>query len=699
MALLARIAPRDGRAAILDSNGSIDRVFDVNGNALPSTSSSAVGMHEFESAIVDVEDARDAVRILKQKSDMSMCLDMVLMLFDDDISLPTRSKLAVELQALLAETAVKQYTQDILFTKPLPATADVKGAAAAVDDIEATSEFIQELIDAQPQIHRMFDAWLMMDKEKLLDPSEADRVFAFLSFNGVFRRLAFEVRTQVDLASIKGALILSAGQNRWQRIDPRDLQVYFSELEKQLPQGIDKQSASRRQSQLRPSSERGSDGRESRPVHATDHASYEAALIQIDTISDLYADGKDDQANSFLDQMIRELGKHASGQSQIVKSLCNIATKVSSRGRRDISFQCHEKALNYPSGIDAKLYLQLGQGLSGRRCYDEAVKCFEQARALDDGRLTDEIYTAEIRARMEIGQYREAITQLRELPYLSSSESDMALLGKALRRTGQLQQARIVYNNILEISNESHLAHSGLAEVQKQSGRPHQAIAKYNAIVRGLEKIEGPTSGALRVYNLARSHLFRMTKQFDDSEEILRKLLDLSNADQESHLQLAKLLQLKGDRLGAERHFSKARGESLSGLAQLVFAKASKFLNPTDVRQRITSIQSEVMPEDIGTLQCLDAYDMITNRAFEGVENVFSGTLFVDKPVSDLAKVLQFHAQKRMLASTTMKSDHVLCRIAKRSDTALRKAVLAIEAGNLLEALELEADAFLRLVA
>ena len=235
MPVLAKIAPRDGLAVILDSRGSTECVYDANGISVPYPSSSAIELHDFESAIVSVRDAQEAVSILKQKADMSMCLDMVLMLFDDDISHQTKKKLAIALQELLSETKVKQYAQDILFAKPLPSAANLDAAAAATAEIEPTSSFIREVIDAQPHVQRIFDSWLMVDKNALLDQSGADRVFAILSLNGVFRRLALEVTTRAELSSIKGELIFAAGSNRRQRIYPIDMQAFLDEFEKLLP--------------------------------------------------------------------------------------------------------------------------------------------------------------------------------------------------------------------------------------------------------------------------------------------------------------------------------------------------------------------------------------------------------------------------------------------------------------------------------
>ena len=701
MPVYAKIAPRDGLAAILDSDGSTEFVYDVNGVDVAERSSSASSWHDFETAIVQVKDSKEAVRILRQKSDMCMCLDMVLMLFDEDISHRTKQKLATELQELLADEAVKHYVQDILFAKPLPRSANHDAATKAVTGNAVTSAFMQQLIETQPQVQRVYDAWLNLDKESLLDSGNADRVFAYLSSNGVFRRLALDATNQAELKAIAGELLLAVGCNKSQRIDPRDLQAYFREVGKLLPQGSVNRPATRATSELSKTPTKPKYQSSSPRIHESDHGSYEAALKEIETIADLYAQGKDDSADRFLDQLIDRLGKYETGQNQIVKTLCNIAGKVALRGRRDIGFRCHERALNFPTGIDAKLYLDIGRGLSGLQRYSEAVNCFEEARKLDDGTRSDEILLAEIRAQMEIGNYNDAISELRELPNLKWREPELATLGKAFRRMGSLKEATSTYHELLALNGDSDIGFAGLAEVQKQLGRPHQAIAQYNLLLNRLAKSGEANPGSVRVYNLSLSHLLRMTRQDDASEALLRKLLDQSSADRDANLQLAKLFALRGEKQRAQEFFDRIHGASLSELGQLVFAKASSLYNAntTNIRRQIETLRKTVRPEEMGVLQCVDAYDLITNGEFKQVNIVFDATKFIDRPVLELAKVLGFHAQKRQITSCTYKSDHGLCRIAKRSDIALRSAIIAIESGDDSAALQFEAEALLRLVA
>lgn len=105
------------------------------------------------------------------------------------------------------------------------------------------------------------------------------------------------------------------------------------------------------------------------------------------------------------------------------------------------------------------------------------------------------------------------------------------------------------------------------------------------------------------------------------------------------------------------------------------------------------------MPEDKGLASCIEAYDLITNSDFERAQQVLRDPTFVDRLVSDFANVLRFHAQRKASSSFDYKSDHSLCRVAKRSILSLRCAMRSIANGDYDEADTLESEFLLRLVA
>ncbi|MCH7687387.1 MAG: hypothetical protein IH899_12010, partial [Planctomycetes bacterium] len=163
--------------------------------------------------------------------------------------------------------------------------------------------------------------------------------------------------------------------------------------------------------------------------------------------------------------------------------------------------------------------------------------------------------------------------------------------------------------------------------------------------------------------------------------------------------QLAKLLALRGYLDQAQEHFEKAKGTSLENLGQLIFAKASKTFNSARVREGLANIQTSLMPEDKGLASCIEAYDLITNSDFDRAQQVLPDhPTFVDRLVGDFSNVLRFHALRKASSSFNYKSDpdHSLCRVAKRSDRTLRRAMLSIDKGDYAEADRYESEFLLR---
>jgi hypothetical protein len=105
------------------------------------------------------------------------------------------------------------------------------------------------------------------------------------------------------------------------------------------------------------------------------------------------------------------------------------------------------------------------------------------------------------------------------------------------------------------------------------------------------------------------------------------------------------------------------------------------------------------MPEDKGLASCIEAYDLITNSDFDRAQQVLREAIFVDRLVGDLPNVLRFHALRKADSSFNYKSEHSLCRVAKRSDRSLRRAMHSIVSGDYDEADRFESEFLLRVVA
>ena len=504
-----------------------------------------------------------------------MCLDMTLLLFDHDMSLQTRQELATELNRLFQNSVNRGYVLDVLLCSPLPQIADTTGVVGVVENSSITREVVTSILDCQERVRLIFESWQLVKQNAIVQQNGIEQTYTLLSWNGVFRRLALEATDRAKLNALKPSLAMDENLTNQLETAPRIVVEIANELSKKLPVGKARQSGVNGQavSDVSESEWQGYDS--AKPQHSFAYDALNAALSQVGKITDLYTQLKDTQANSILDELIAEQRLHSNGEQHIVKSLCNIATQVNARGRPEISFNCLNKALDFPNGIDSQLYLQIGKGLRGLGKFDEAVRCYDRAEQLDNGLLSERILLERIRKRVAIGNYEEACSDyLAMIPDLQVKPPALSGLGTLYRKMGRPREA---YRSCLRIDGEFYTVYAGLAEIRKQTGKPHQAIAEYNALIRRFTDLD---VGPKKVYQLARSHLFRLTRQYDKSEEILRDLADTYPADRDVHLQFAKLLTLRGDYDREPKCFEKANGQSLQNLGQLIFAKASKNLIP-----------------------------------------------------------------------------------------------------------------------
>jgi len=235
--LFARIAPRDELVAILNTEGTTECVYDIDANVVAGRSGLSNVLHALETAIVPVCDVNEAVGVLRLRSDMTACLDMVLMLFDDRISLKTRTRLALTLNGLLAEVPIRNYVQDILYARPLPDMANFNAAKSAAKSIAGTSQFICQLISKQVVIQQIHDAWLTAMSEQRIERNEQDRTLAYLSGNGFFRRVVLEVWENNDVDRIWRE-IMNHPEFEQQRIDVFNLKEFVERVDQIVPEII-----------------------------------------------------------------------------------------------------------------------------------------------------------------------------------------------------------------------------------------------------------------------------------------------------------------------------------------------------------------------------------------------------------------------------------------------------------------------------
>ena len=253
---------------------------------------------------------------------------------------------------------------------------------------------------------------------------------------------------------------------------------------------------------------------------------------------------------------------------------------------------------------------------------------------------------------------------------------------------GNLREAMKCYRKCLSLDDYVHQAKAGLAEVSKQKGHFHRAIAGYQDILKsgdslGNEIEDGPHESAELVYQIALAGLLRMTGQYERAERTLKNLLERAPRHQSAHFELGRIYTLQGQMALANDHYGKASRvrsiqqavvRDLAGVAIAVLAGES----------------DRCMPDEEGLKKCFSAYSAIDQSDAVRANEILSTVNAVDRQMRDLSRVLNFQALRMQGNEVNYKKDFYLSRIAKRGDRSLRQAIRWISDGDFVAATETE---------
>ncbi len=640
-----------------------------------------------DTAITSVTTQDEAIRLIAEYKDNSFALDFTILLFDRSISDQTRKDIAWELDELLMNDFRRDYVLDIMLSSPLPIEANSDAATSAAKDSRRVRDLVKFVLDSQPLVRKVHSAWLNIRNDSMVLQAGNNNVLGALLNFGVFRRLVTEGRSQADVEVLKKSIVLDGRLT--QVCNPRIVLKFISEYSGNLPAGsLDRSTPPTPVKSEAIENEASSDEqRISRPrplvvdrkrERSENHLEFQRIESQIEKIATLFGQGSDQPAQQILDQLIQSQTANTGDYSYVVKSLCNIASKCGTQGRRDITYKCLTRALDYPAGIDARYYIQIGNELRDLSKYEEALSCYNKAKMLDNGERDNLIQLEIIRTSVAKGDYELALQMYEKIPDIQHQPQTLCGLGTLHRKMGNLRAARERLLGVLQLDPKYHSAVAGLAEANKQSGRYDKAIHRYDTIRRIIPELEeGPT----KIYSLATAFLFRMTRRFTRAHDLLTEINLKYPRDCDVHLQLAKLCLLMGMRDQADGHFQQAQGPYLDGIAAQMFRTAIGQPITNSVKKEFQLIE-KAMPEFHGLANCNRAIWAIQDRDFGYAQTVLKSTHYVDHLQADFGAVLKYHAIKRINPEFDYKSDRILCRIAKRGYRELRQSMNAIVEGN-----------------
>jgi hypothetical protein len=157
-----------------------------------------------------LEDApRDAIaNCLSAAIRREQALDLALTLLERDYDEDIRREAAEELDERLADDAVAESLDSIVFSSPLPRGTAVAGAQAVVPlHCRHATRWLERLRQLQPLIRLVHDAWTSLPDD-VLPSSDRDEAEAACVRMGAFRRLVLAMEADSNLGGVFVSLML-----------------------------------------------------------------------------------------------------------------------------------------------------------------------------------------------------------------------------------------------------------------------------------------------------------------------------------------------------------------------------------------------------------------------------------------------------------------------------------------------------------
>ena len=192
----AIISGRSGRALLID--GEALKSFEVDDPStltsrqqadLPYLFGEGADLHTLENTTI-----KDVEIELRNDCHFTWALDLTLIAMDAELPTNIRKEALDDLEALLVTNNTLVQVENILYARPLPEDADLKGSLDLCRSSASivVQEFFLQLEECQPEISKICNAWESIPT-KLFDNHEARETFRVVAVSeGYFRYLSKE---------------------------------------------------------------------------------------------------------------------------------------------------------------------------------------------------------------------------------------------------------------------------------------------------------------------------------------------------------------------------------------------------------------------------------------------------------------------------------------------------------------------------
>jgi tetratricopeptide (TPR) repeat protein len=448
----------------------------------------------------------EAIKHLEIAWRRDRALQMTLILLDRNEKEDVREKAAECLDDLLTTEEDRERLADVMYSSPLPKTADVTKMRKWAKANGILAAFSERLIADQPSIKKWCDEWASIP-EGMFGGFEKKQQMRLLAIQAGAFRLFVEEQGRGDAALLRlhiseefkgkalGRKILQLWAGRFRSsISNADFPAIASE------DGLEEAKARQPRRKKRQSS----------------HAVFLGVAAQKDAIERALESGRRDVAMKYT----RELVAWQRGNSQdehISKTLCDLAQ----HGKMLGDYCWHLELSRWATRempTDSWAWAQAGDGFRLVGDYKSALAAFEKAGYLGDSRIA-------LCGRAEVlkdhGQISEAL-EVYEACAAKFPDDSVPLCGRAsaLASAGFLPPAVSAYEAVLASFRDCMIAETGLADVLGEIGEHQKSLELFDSLIVRRPNEEAPQCARAKLLR----HLGRLEESRAAYEAVIQRI-------------------------------------------------------------------------------------------------------------------------------------------------------------------------------
>lgn len=593
-------------------------------------------------------------------------------------------------------------TLDILLVAPLKQTTSAVSLSklALSKGFPVIASLIDQLVELQPKIQGLTDAWLSIEEEE------------FGSLSETRQQIWTRVVKNCNLQQLLNATNLSEFSNNWNitayHFHTPKSRSALSRLGKILSSKLYSVYDTERVDLIESHEDYPSDEEELKLQTERAEKVLERVNKQIITICKHVSKGEDYKANKYLQELIEEQTSYIDGEGYVVKSLCNIAQRSADMFRVNFESICLEKALSIKPD-DVWTIIQKADHLKRIGKYNDAISILENLNIGDNSQTSDVILSSIADVYSHQGKYDLAINKYKEIKHDMEVQLATNAIADNLRRKGDYPESRKLYQSILSKIKEGNIddydsgirAQAGLAEIYKHEGNADQSIKLYKELINTYSLKEGDKP----FYMMGYCNVLKMNEEYFTAYEIADDIVREYPFFRQASFMRASISGLIGKEL-----------EGLKDLPEIIDTPShKKWINNyyrgllllglnrfEDARINLVEEFSKTLAsgEDKEILRMGAAVWYLKSNEIEEADKLLLsvGDLY-DYHIQYLSLVLNLHTAKIKNDQNKVLSITKAINKYKIKDVNLEKAIDAIKNNNFTSAVEFETKALLKIAA